>query len=104
MNLRLKPCLILTALALAVLAGLTPRAGAQDYPTRPVSVIVPFSAGGPADTAARTFVDVMRRHFSQPIVVENRPAAGGTPGAEHVALNGHDGYTLLLGSIASFAL
>ena len=46
----------------------------------------------------------MRKHFSQPIVVENRPAAGGTPGTEFVAQNGHDGYTLLLGGIAGLAL
>jgi len=101
MNLRFKSC---AALAMAMFVVFASGACAQEYPTRPVTVIVPFSAGGPADTAARTFVDVMRRHFSQPLVVENRAAAGGTPGAEHVALNGHDGYTLLLGSIASFAL
>ena len=104
MNSRFILCALITALGLAVFGGPAPDAGAQEYPTRPVTVIVPFSAGGPADTAARTFVDVMRRHFSQPLVVENRPAAGGTPGAEYVAHNGYDGYTLLLGSIASFAL
>jgi tripartite-type tricarboxylate transporter receptor subunit TctC len=77
---------------------------AQEFPTRPVTIIVPFSAGGPADTAARTFVDVLRKHFSQPVVVENRPAAGGVPGTEFVAQSAHDGYTLLLGGIAGLAL
>ena len=66
--------------------------------------IVPFSAGGPADTAARTFAEMMRKHFSQPVVVENRPAAGGIPGTEYVVQNGQDGYTLLLGGIAGLAL
>jgi tripartite-type tricarboxylate transporter receptor subunit TctC len=90
-------------LALGVVLG-APRVSADEYPSRSVTVIVPFSAGGPADTAARTLVDVMRRHFSQPLVVENRPAAGGTPGTEFVAQNGNDGYTLLLGGIAGLAL
>ncbi len=95
--------LAVVLLALSVVLGAA-RASADEYPSRSVTIIVPFSAGGPADTAARTLVDVMRRHFSQPLVVENRPAAGGTPGTEFVAQNGHDGYTLLLGGIAGLAL
>lgn len=90
------------AVFVAVLGAASSRA--EDFPSRPVTVIVPFSAGGPADTAARTFVEVLRHHFSQSVVVENRPAAGGVPGTEYVVQNGHDGYTLLLGGIAGLAL
>ena len=74
--------------ALLVAAAAPSRGTAQEFPARAVTIIVPFSAGGPADTAARTFADVMRKHFSQPVVIENRPAAGGIPGTEYVAQNG----------------
>jgi tripartite-type tricarboxylate transporter receptor subunit TctC len=76
----------------------------NDYPSRPVSIIVPFTAGGPADTAARTFAEVLQRHLGRALVLENRPAASGITGTEAVALNGQDGYTLLLGGIAALAL
>src|ERR1700749_4980262 len=90
--------------ALLVVNGITLSVRADEFPSHAVTIIVPFSAGGPADTAARTFADVMRKHFGQPIIVENRPAAGGTPGTEYVAQNGHDGYTLLLGGVAGLSL
>jgi tripartite-type tricarboxylate transporter receptor subunit TctC len=89
---------------LLVLLGAPLLAKADNYPSRPVSIVVPFTAGGPADTAARTFADVLQRHFSRPLVLENRPAASGITGTEAVALNGQDGYTLLLGGIAALAL
>jgi tripartite-type tricarboxylate transporter receptor subunit TctC len=91
-------------LALSSLLAVPCQLRADEYPSRAVTIIVPFSAGGPADTAARTFADVMRRHFSEPVVVENRAAAGGIPGTEFVAQNGHDGYTLLLGGVAGLSL
>lgn len=77
---------------------------AQDYPSRPVNVVIPFTAGGPADTAARTFSEVLRRHLGQTLIAENRPAAGGITGTEAVALGEADGYTLLLGGIAALVL
>ena len=77
---------------------------ADDYPTRPLTVIIPFTAGGPADTAARTFAAVLSRHLGQPLIAENRPAASGISGTEAVALGNADGYTLLLGGIAALAL
>jgi len=94
----------IAAFALFVAEAPVSATWAQEFPSRAVTIIVPFSAGGPADTAARTFADVMRKHFSQPVVVENRPAAGGIPGTEYVAQSSHDGYTLLLGGIAGLAL
>src|SRR3954447_2515453 len=79
-------------------------AQAQDYPLRPVTVVIPFTAGGPADTAARTISEVLRHHLGQTLIAENRPAASGVPGTEAVALGEADGYTLLLGGIAALVL
>jgi len=76
----------------------------DDYPSRPVSIVIPFTAGGPADTAARTFSEVLHRHLGQPLIAENRPAASGITGTEAVAQGEADGYTILLGGIAALAL
>ena len=77
---------------------------AQEFPSRPVTIVIPFTAGGPADTAARTISEVLRHHLGQPLIAENRPAASGVPGTEAVALGEADGYTLLLGGIAALVL
>jgi tripartite-type tricarboxylate transporter receptor subunit TctC len=69
-----------------------------------VTIVIPFTAGGPADTAARTISEVLRHHLGQPLIAENRPAASGVPGTEAVALGEADGYTLLLGGIAALVL
>ncbi|WP_165838855.1 Bug family tripartite tricarboxylate transporter substrate binding protein [Roseicella frigidaeris] len=68
------------------------------FPTRPLTWIVPFAAGGITDTTARMLAQRMGAHLGQPVVVENRPGAGGTIGAEAVARSAPDGYTLLYGS------
>lgn len=75
--------------------------GAQkdEYPTRPVTLVVPFAAGGPTDTLARNLGQSMTRTLKQQIVVENRVGAGGTIGAAHVAKAKPDGYTILLAHI-----
>jgi tripartite-type tricarboxylate transporter receptor subunit TctC len=77
---------------------------AQNYPTRSVNVVIPFTAGGPADTAARTISEVLRKHLGQTLIAENRPAASGITGTEAVALGEADGYTILLGGIAALVL
>ncbi|MBY0436991.1 MAG: tripartite tricarboxylate transporter substrate binding protein BugD, partial [Burkholderiales bacterium] len=69
---------------------------AQEFPTRPVSVIVPFAAGGPTDTMARLLAQQFQAHFKQTVVVENAPGAGGTIGVNRVARATPDGYTVLL--------
>ncbi len=70
-------------------------ANAQDYPNRPVKIIVPFPAGGTADVMPRVFADWLSRKWGQPVVVENRTGAAGNIGAEAVAKAEPDGYTLL---------
>lgn len=71
-------------------------AHAQDYPTRPVTMVVPFAAGGPTDTVARLVAESMSRSLGQQVVVENVGGAGGTRGAGQVAKAAPDGYTVLL--------
>ena len=84
---------ILTA-ALALLAG---TAVAQtDYPTRPITMIVPFAAGGPTDTVARLIAEPMTAPLGQQVIVENVAGAGGTLGAGREAKADPDGYTLLV--------
>jgi tripartite-type tricarboxylate transporter receptor subunit TctC len=69
---------------------------AQDYPTRPVKIIVPFAAGGPADVYARFLGQRLQETLGQPFVVEDRPGAGSIIGTDAVAKSAPDGYTLLL--------
>src|SRR5580704_12702978 len=86
-----------TLLATTVLVGpLTGPCQAQDYPTRPIRIIVPFGAGGPADVAARLIGNVLQENFGQPMVIENRPGAGGVIGTLEAARSAPDGYTLLM--------
>jgi tripartite-type tricarboxylate transporter receptor subunit TctC len=99
------PGLVAGAWLAAVMAGLgVAGTRADDYPSRPVTIVIPFTAGGPADTAARTISEVLRHHLGQPLIAENRAAASGITGTEAVALGEADGYTLLLGGIAALAL
>jgi tripartite-type tricarboxylate transporter receptor subunit TctC len=71
---------------------------AQDYPTRPVRVVVPFSPGGAVDGPMRLIAQELGKRFGQQVYVENKPGAGATIGAEMVAKSAPDGYTLLLAS------
>jgi tripartite-type tricarboxylate transporter receptor subunit TctC len=79
------------------LAGLALTAAAQAYPDKPITIVVPFAAGGPTDKVARDFAEAARKHLNNAtIVVENVGGAGGTLGANKVAKAAPDGYTLLL--------
>ena len=74
------------------------------WPTRNVTIIVPFTAGGTADLFARLVANHMTQTFGQPVVVENRGGAGGNLGAAQVAKAQNDGYTLLLGTVSTHAI
>ncbi|MEO6565598.1 MAG: tripartite tricarboxylate transporter substrate binding protein, partial [Casimicrobiaceae bacterium] len=76
----------------------TPMVAAQDFPTRPVKVIVPFSPGGAVDGPMRIIAQELGKRWGQQVIVENKPGAGATIGAEMVAKAAPDGYTLLLAS------
>jgi len=82
-------------LALAAMLAALPQADAQDYPSRPVKIVVPFPAGGTADVMPRVIGEWLSRKWGQPVVVENRTGAAGNIGAEAVAKAEPDGYTLL---------
>jgi tripartite-type tricarboxylate transporter receptor subunit TctC len=84
----------LIAAALALFTGTA--AAQSDFPTRPITVIVPFTAGGPTDTVARLVAEPMTRSLGQQVIIENVGGAGGTLGARRVATADPDGYTLLL--------
>ena len=89
----------LAALAAALLAAVATTApGAQEFPARPVRVIVPFSPGGAVDGPMRVIAQELGKRWGQQVVVENRPGAGATIGSEIVAKAAPDGYTLLLAS------
>jgi tripartite-type tricarboxylate transporter receptor subunit TctC len=94
---RVLVCLV----ALWLGAGAT---AAQNWPDRPVRVIVPYAAGGGTDTVARVIAQKLADHFGQRFFVENRPGASGMVGAQAVAKADPDGYTLLVGSPAEIAL
>jgi tripartite-type tricarboxylate transporter receptor subunit TctC len=94
----LKGLLCLSALAFAAAPG---EAQAQSYPSRPITVVVPFPAGGPSDVVARIVTERMGTILGQTMVIENVGGAGGTIGSARVASAQPDGYTLLAGSMGS---
>src|ERR1700752_3019520 len=70
---------------------------AQEYPTRPITVIIPFAGGSASDVVSRIMLDKMSKSMGQPIIIENRPGAGGNTGTAAAAKAAPDGYTLLGG-------
>ena len=87
---------LVAALALSVAAG---SACAQAWPARPISLIVPFPAGGTTDVLARALAEKLQISLGQPVLVESKPGAGATLGADYVAKSKPDGYTLLVGAV-----
>jgi len=94
----------LTLAACAALLSTAPAAQAQAFPTKPVSLVVPFPPGGPTDAMARTLAAEMKDRLGQPMIVENRAGAGGNIGADHVARAEADGHTLLFGTSGPLAI
>ena len=95
--------LLRSALA-CVVVGLSFSALAQQYPAKPVRMVVPFPAGGPTDIVGRTIGQKLNEAFGQPVIIDNRAGAGGVTGTEYVAKAPPDGYTILLGSISGLAV
>lgn len=89
---------------LIVLIGARLPAGAQSYPSHPISIIVPYPAGGVTDALVRLVAERMREKLGQPVLTENMGGGSGTIGAGHVARAAPDGYTLLLGNSEAFVL
>ena len=97
-------CYAHAALAAAVLIGVGAGAQAQQpYPTRPITVVVPFAAGGPTDVLARILGQHMSQTLGQQIVVENITGGGGSIGAARVAKAAPDGYTMVMGNLGTHA-
>jgi tripartite-type tricarboxylate transporter receptor subunit TctC len=89
-------------LRLLALAGLLAAQAALAWPTKPVHLVVPYAPGGPVDLSARVIAQKLQ--LGQPVVVENKPGAGGNIGADFVAKSEPDGHTLVMGAIATHAI
>ncbi len=97
--------LLATAMMAVVLPATTAFAAAPaGYPAKPVKFVVPYPAGGPLDTVARAIGEKLRDSLGQPVVVENKPGAGGNLGADYVAKQPADGYTIVMGAVATHAI
>jgi tripartite-type tricarboxylate transporter receptor subunit TctC len=95
--------LLISILACATIALAAP-ARAQTWPQRPVTIVVPFSAGGTTDMFARMLAQGLQQKYGTPFVVDNRPGAGGNVGAAAVARAAKDGNTLLVGTVSTHAI
>ncbi|MBA2547694.1 MAG: tripartite tricarboxylate transporter substrate binding protein [Burkholderiaceae bacterium] len=90
--------------AAAALAIFSLTAQAQSWPSKPVRIIVPFPPGGTTDIVARSLGAELHKMWQQPVVIENRPGAGGNIGSELVAKSPNDGYTLLMGTVGTHSI
>lgn len=106
MNRRRRLALALAALATAAAGLATPHAGAQApaYPARAIRLVIPFPTGGTTDIAGRLIAQKLSDRLGVPVVVENKPGAGGTTGTEIVAKSPPDGYTLVLGNSGALSI
>src|SRR5262245_37682719 len=92
---------LLPAFAFVAALSLTFSAAAQTYPTRPITMIVPYPPGGPTDTIGRIFAERMRASLGQPVILENIGGAAGTLGTTRAARAAPDGYTINFSNVAS---
>ncbi|MDB5804812.1 MAG: transporter substrate-binding protein [Betaproteobacteria bacterium] len=91
--------------ALFVLMATVPLySAAQGFPNRPVRFVVPYPPGGPLDVVARALGDKMSAGLKQPVIIDNKPGAGGNLGADFVAKSPADGYTIVMGAVATHAI
>jgi tripartite-type tricarboxylate transporter receptor subunit TctC len=94
----------LTVAAVAAMLAIVTPAGAQNYPSKPITIIVPFAAGGPTDALARVLGERMRQSLGQTILVENVTGAGGTLGVARAVRAAPDGYTLSIGHLGTHVI
>jgi len=94
--------IVVLVLALCAPAFAAAQAAAQAFPSKPIRMIVPYAPGGATDVLARPIAQRLSEQVGQPVVVENRPGANATIGADHVAKSAPDGYTFFLGSIVHY--
>lgn len=92
------------ALVAAAIVGFTSGALAQDYPARPITLVVPYPAGGGADIIARLLAESMKQHLGQPVAVTNRPGGQGTIGTAEVIRSKPDGYNVVLSAVATLTV
>src|SRR5262245_27192054 len=91
------------SVAVVALVVTTGGATAQDWPTRPMTLVAPFAAGGSIDAIARIVADGLSSQLGQPVIVENVGGAGGMTGANRVAKAAPDGYQFVLGNVGTHA-
>jgi len=94
----------LCGLAAALVLAVASTAHAQPFPSKPIHFVVPYPAGGPLDTVARLLGQKVSESVKQTVIVENKPGAGGNIGADFVAKSAPDGYTILMGAVATHAI
>ena len=98
----MKPIGVMLALAAATLVAVP--AVAQDYPTKAVRIVVTFTPGGSSDVTARALAIPLQKQLGQPVVVDNKPGAGGTIAASEIARAAPDGYNLLMSNTTPISL
>src|SRR6185436_7838213 len=100
---RLRRRAVVTGLAATALLLAVPAAG-QDFPSRPIRVVIAFPAGGPTDFVGRLVADKVKDILGQSVIIENKPGANGAIGADYVAKAAPDGYTLFLSTVGAVAI
>src|SRR3712207_3523221 len=96
----LAPLVSIVVLGIALVSG----AAGQTFPSRPITIVVPFAAGGATDVVARLLGERLTVRLGQPVVIENRPGANGGIGSAAVAKAEPDGYTLVMGGVNTHAM
>jgi len=97
--------LLCALFVVAIAASPAPAQSAPDaYPSRPIRILIPFSPGGTTDIIARALSDELRKSLGQSIVIENKPGADGIVAIQELLRSGSDGYTLMIGNVATNAI